>query len=129
MPSLLLRMGVLAFIDAITIWLVYGFLADGNFFLAIVLCSRHRLAERRPSSSERYYPLRWISPGMALMALMVVYPILFTIGVSFTNYGLGHLVTKQLAIRQIEAQTYLAADSPIYSWAAYQNLPATICSG
>ncbi len=59
---------------------------------------------------------------MALMALMVVYPILFTIGVSFTNYGLGHLVTKQLAIRQIEAQTYLAADSPIYSWAAYQNV-------
>ena len=71
--------------------------------------------------SERYYPLRWISPGMALMALMVVYPILFTVGVSFTNYGSGHLVTKQLAIRQIEAQTYLAADSPIYSWVAYQN--------
>ncbi|MDI9547385.1 MAG: ABC transporter permease subunit [Chloroflexota bacterium] len=120
MPSLLLRMGVLAFIDAITIWLVYGFLADGNFFLAIVLAAV-TVWLNVVFLSERYYPLRWISPGMALMALMVVYPILFTVGVSFTNYGSGHLVTKQLAIRQIEAQTYLAADSPIYSWAAYQN--------
>lgn len=120
MPSLVLRMGVLALIDAITIWLVYGFLADGNFFLAIVLAGV-TLWVNIVFLSERYYPHRWISPGMALMVLMVVYPILFTIGVSFTNYGTGHLVTKQLAVRQIEAQTFLAADATVYSWVAYRN--------
>ena len=32
------------------------------------------------------------------MALFVVYPILFTVYISFTNYGDGHLLTKQQAI-------------------------------
>ena len=57
MPSLVLRMGVLALIDAITIWLVYGFLADGNFFLAIVLAGV-TLWVNIVFLSERYYPHR-----------------------------------------------------------------------
>ena len=55
------------------------------------------------------------------MVIMVLYPILFTVYVSFTNYGTGHLVTKQLAIEQIESQTYLPADATIYNWTAYKN--------
>ena len=27
--------------------------------------------------NEKYYPLRWISPGLALMIVMVLYPIIF----------------------------------------------------
>ena len=52
---------------------------------------------------------------------MVAYPILFTVYVSFTNYGTGHLVTKQIAIEQIESQVYLPADAVIYTWTAFQN--------
>ena len=48
--------------------------------------------------------MRWLAPGMSLLILMVVYPVFFTIGVSFTNYGTGHLVTKQIAIDQLEAR-------------------------
>jgi ABC-type sugar transport system permease subunit len=55
------------------------------------------------------------------MIVMVLYPILFTVMVSFSNYGQGHLVTKPLAISQIEAQGYLPEDAVIYHWTAYQN--------
>ncbi len=65
--------------------------------------------------SGRFYPLRYVAPGLSLMVIMVLYPILFTFYVSFTNYGTGHLVTEQLAIEQIESQTYLPADATIYT--------------
>ena len=51
---------------------------------------------------------------MALLILMVVYPILFTIIVSFSNYGTGHLVTKQVAIEQIESRVFLPEDATVY---------------
>ena len=55
------------------------------------------------------------------MVVMVLYPIIFTVVISFTNYGQGHLVTKTLAIEQIESDVYLPQDAIIYSWTAYQN--------
>ena len=58
---------------------------------------------------------------MALLIVMVVYPVFFTVSVSFSNYGTGHLVTKQIAIDQIETRTYLPEDAIVYSWVAFQN--------
>jgi ABC-type sugar transport system permease subunit len=120
MPSLLLRLGVLALIDAITIWLVYQFLEDGVFALAIVIAAV-TIWLNLIFLNEKYYPMRWLSPGMALLILMVVYPVFFTVGVSFSNYGTGHLVTKQLAIQQIESRVFLPEDATVYEWVAYQN--------
>ena len=120
MPSLVLRLGVLAFIDAITIWLVYQFLDDGVFALAIVIAGV-TIWLNIIFLSDKYYPMRWLSPGMALLILMVVYPVFFTVGVSFSNYGTGHLVTKQLAIEQIESRVFVPEDAAVYEWIAFQG--------
>lgn len=120
MPSLLLRLGVLFFIDAITIWLVYQFLDDGVFGLALVLAGI-TIWLNIIFLSEKYYPMRWLSPGMALLIVMVVYPVFFTISVSFSNYGTGHLVTKQMAIEQIESRVFVPPDAVVYEWTAFQN--------
>jgi ABC-type sugar transport system permease subunit len=117
-PSLILRIGALFLIDAAAIWMVYELFDDGVFFLALVIAAV-TLWLNVIFLSERYYPLRWISPGMALMVVMVVYPILFTFVVSFTNYGTGHLVTKQVAIEQIESRVYVPADATVFGWTAY----------
>ena len=113
MPSLVLRLGVLFVIDAITIWLVYQFLDDGILALAVVLAAI-TIWLNVIFLNEQYYPMRWLAPGMSLLILMVVYPVFFTIGVSFTNYGTGHLVTKQIAIDQLEARVYLPQDAAVY---------------
>jgi ABC-type sugar transport system permease subunit len=121
--SLLLRIGALVIIDAITIWLVYQMIDDGIWPLATVL-SLVTLWVNVVFLSGRFYPLRYVAPGVSLMAIMVAYPILFTVFVSFTNYGTGHLVTQQVAIEQIESRVYLPADATVYSWTAFQE-PAT----
>lgn len=118
--SLLLRIVALALIDGIAIWLIYQMVFDGIWALAAVL-GLVTLWVNVVFLSGRFYPLRYVAPGMSLMAIMVAYPILFTIFVSFTNYGSGHLVTQQVAIQQIESQVYLADDAIRYQWTAFQN--------
>jgi ABC-type sugar transport system permease subunit len=118
--GLILRILALALIDAITIWLVYQMVFDGYWPLAAVL-GLVTIWVNIVFLSGRFYPLRYVAPGLSLMVIMVLYPILFTFYVSFTNYGTGHLVTQQLAIEQIESQTYLPADATIYQWTAYRN--------
>jgi ABC-type sugar transport system permease subunit len=118
--GLILRIAGLAVIDAFTLWVLYGLLGDGSYPLAIAI-GGVTIWLNIIFLNEKYYPFRWISPGLALMIVMVLYPIVFTVMVSFSNYGQGHLVGKQAAIKQIEAQTYLPEDAVIYNWTAYQN--------
>ncbi len=118
--SLLFRIVILGIIDAMTIWMVYQMVGDGYWPLAAVLAFV-TIGLNIVFLSGRFYPLRYIAPGLALMIIMVLYPIFFTVYVSFTNYGQGHLVTKQVAIEQIESQTFLPEDATIYSWTAYQH--------
>ena len=120
LSSWIFRLIGLAFIDGVFLWFLPQMLAQGYFPLAIAT-GVVTLLLNAAFLFERFYPLRWISPGLALMILMVVYPVFFTFFVSFTNYGQGHLVTKQQAINQIESQVFLPEDAAIYQWIAFQN--------
>ena len=70
---------------------------------------------------KKAYPLRWMVVGLVLMALFTIYPILFTIWVSFTNYGEGHLITQEQAINQILKEKYLPEMGKSYRWTAYKS--------
>jgi ABC-type sugar transport system permease subunit len=59
--------------------------------------------------------------GLSLMALLSVYPILYTFWIAFTNYGDGHLLTKQQSIEALEKQTYLPETGVSFSWSAFQT--------
>lgn len=117
-PHWLLRLGGLALVDGIAIWLVYQMLRDGFWPLGTVLAGVTLLVNRI-FLQEELYPLRWISPGLALLAVMVLYPILFTVYTAFTNYGDGHLLSKPLAIRVLEQRRYLPEGQALYDYVAY----------
>jgi len=70
---------------------------------------------------KKAYPLRWMVVGLVLMAMFTIYPILFTIWVSFTNYGEGHLITQEQAVQQILKEKYLPEEGKAYSWTAYKT--------
>jgi ABC-type sugar transport system permease subunit len=60
-----------------------------------------------------------MSPGLALMILLVIYPIIFTVYTAFTNYSDGHLYSKARAIAIHENKFFTAQDAPRYSWTAF----------
>jgi arabinogalactan oligomer / maltooligosaccharide transport system permease protein len=112
------RLGGLAIINASAIFLLYNMLRDGVWQLSAVIAIVTLLVNLI-FLREELYPLRWVAPGLALMILVVAYPVLYTVYISFTNYGDGHLLTKQQVINQLERATYLAEDGIVYSWTAY----------
>ncbi len=119
--SLLLRLGALAVIDASALWLVYMLLQDGVWAFAITLALVVLLLNIA-FLSDKFVPYRWISPGLALMILFVVFPVLFTVYISFTNYGDGHLLTKQQTIELYEnLPPVLPDDAELYRYTVFQD--------
>ena len=68
--------------------------------------------------TDRLMPVRWISPGLLLLTMMVVYPLLYTVYVAFTNYGQGHILPKEQVIAGFEDKTYSDA---AFTWRAYRS--------
>jgi len=69
----------------------------------------------------KLHHFRWMSVGLSAWLLFSIFPILFTIYNGFTNYGDGHLITKEQAIEQIQKQTYLPETGKAYEWIAYRS--------
>ncbi|HMN28386.1 MAG TPA: maltose ABC transporter permease MalF [Caldilineaceae bacterium] len=113
-----LRLAGLALVDAIAIYLLYNMVRDGIWELGLVIAVVTVLLNLI-FLREDLYPLRWVSPGLALLIVIVVYPIFFTVYTAFTNYGDGHLLSKPVAIRQIESEVYLDESATVYNWTAY----------
>ncbi len=116
----LMRLAILIVIDTSAIWFLSKLVALGYYPLAaataIILIFVNIIILRRGT-----YPIRWMVIGLVLMALFTIYPILFTIWVSFTNYGEGHLITQEQAIGQILKEKYLPETGKAYTWTAFKS--------
>lgn len=110
----------LALIDAFAIWFLYTLAADGVWLLLGVLLLI-TVGLNIVFLDNRLAPMRWLSPGLALMILMVLYPLVFTVYTAFTNYSDGHLLSKQQSIHLIEKQQYLPAGAQTYRWTAFRS--------
>ena len=118
--SLALRLLGLMIFDAGAFWMILTMWGDGYWQFATVIAVITILINYiwlRPEA----YPLRWMSPGLAFMILISVYPIIYTVYISFTNYGTGHLLPKVQAIEVLEQRRYLPESGLAYNFTLYQN--------
>lgn len=118
--SLGLRYLALAVFNAMALIIIYAFLGDDNIGLAVVF-GIITLFTNIVTLVPGLYPIRWMAPGLMLMILFVIYPIVYTVYTAFTNYGDGHLLTKDQALVLIERQQFVPEDAQTYSWDLYQN--------
>jgi maltose/maltodextrin transport system permease protein len=44
------------------------------------------------------YPYRYMIPAVFILLILSIFPILYTVQIAFTNYGLGHLYTKEQVV-------------------------------
>lgn len=67
-------------------------------------------------------PLKYLVPGTIFLLAFQVYPVIYTFYLSFTNYGAGHILTKQQAIEQIEQQSlFTPPDATRYEVQLFAN--------
>jgi ABC-type sugar transport system permease subunit len=99
---------------------VYVLLGDGYWQLAI-MTAIITVALNIIFLRKDAYPLRWMSPGLSLLLMLSVYPVLFTIYIAFTNFGTGHLLSKVQVIELLGQRQYLPEDGTTYQYAVYRS--------
>jgi ABC-type sugar transport system permease subunit len=105
---------------AATLFLITKLLVDGLYPLASILSAIVvflAMTYLRP----RFTPYRWMGIGIAIALLFTIYPIVYTVIISFTNMSSGHLMSKNQAIARIEQTQYIPEDGPNYKWTAYKD--------
>jgi ABC-type sugar transport system permease subunit len=118
--AVLLRVFFIVLFDVGAAWFAYNALTKGFTQLALivgVIAVMFNLIFLIP----RAYPYRWMAIGLAFLILFTIYPMIFTIYVAFTNYGDGHLLTKEQALPIITQATYLPDSGKSYTWTAYKS--------
>ncbi len=110
----------LMILDAFAISFIYLLLGDGVWQLALII-SAIVLLINIIWLHPRGFPLRWMSPGLSFMILVSIFPIILTIYIAFTNYGTGHILTKEQTIELFAERTYLPDDAVIFDYTVFQN--------
>ncbi|MDF9434194.1 maltose ABC transporter permease MalF [Chromohalobacter israelensis] len=96
---------LMALLTLALLWLVVGFYLNGQWMFALLfLVLDAALAivfTRRQLMSHRY-----VFPALAGMGVFVIFPLLYTIGISFSNYSSSNLLSEQRVREQLLAETY-----------------------
>jgi len=116
----LLKFAGLIILDSLVIWMLLKFFSLGYYPLVAVF-SIIAIFINVVILRKEAYPLRWMVVGLVLMTLFTIYPIFFTVWVSFTNYGESHLISKKQATDQILNYKYLPEAGKAYTWTAFKS--------
>jgi len=118
--SKLLRIILVLAFDAGAVWFIQNAVSRGFsqlLWVMVVITIMLNVIFLHPKA----YPFRWMALGLSFLTLFTIYPMLFTFYVAFTNYGDGHLLTKEQAIPLIEKTTFLSEGGKSYSWTAFKS--------
>ena len=64
--------------------------------------------------SERFYAYRYLFPGIAAALIFVIFPMIYTISLGFTNYSSKNLLEFRRATTYLLEETY-RVDGPVYN--------------
>lgn len=100
-PGFWVKVGALALLDALVVFAIPTLFAEESWLLltAMVLSAG---ALNWAYLSPKAKASKWLMPGLILMFLFVLYPVVYTFYVSLTNWSTGNVLTKEQAITQLE---------------------------
>lgn len=111
-----IRIGALALFDAGVIALIPILWAADSLTLLVFVVGSAVLVNYAYLSA-RAQAMKWLTPGLILMALFVVWPLVYTAYVSLTNWQTGNVLTKSQAIEQLESRPLQTGESvPLALW-------------
>ncbi|MGA1075527.1 MAG: ABC transporter permease subunit [Ilumatobacteraceae bacterium] len=116
-----LRTVLIAVLDALAVVAALALVAEQSYTLLVLLAISLGLVNWA-YLNPRAVASRWLTPGIVLMLVFVVYPVLYTSYVSITNWQTGNVLTKEQAIEKIEAkQVSSDAAEDQYSMSVYRD--------
>lgn len=116
LPSLRagLRWGLWGLFNALALYLVVALYAQQQLAFALLGLVVTGIASY-VFISRRAYAHRYIYPALAGMLVFVIFPLLYTVGIGFTNYSGSNLLSFEQVQRYHLRQTYLAGERYVFS--------------
>jgi arabinogalactan oligomer/maltooligosaccharide transport system permease protein len=102
--GLLVKLGALAVLNGVALWGISVMLRKPDYSLAIAAGIALLLIDV-VYLSKRFVPLKYLVPGTLFLATFALYPVVYTVYISTTNYGTGNNLSRSQAIDQIERQS------------------------
>lgn len=102
-PAFIVKIVLVALANAFGIYLFVQALVKGHLVIAAVSAALLVLVDV-VYFVKRALPLRYILPGLLFLLVFQVFSMIYTGYIAFTNYGDGHLVSKQQAIDALLTQ-------------------------
>ena len=99
--SLLIRSTAVAIVDAAIVYLLIRFVVN-EAWTVVTMLGGAALLVNWAYLSPRANASRWLTPGLVLMAVFVVYPVVYTGYVSLTNWQTGNVLTRAQVIENLE---------------------------
>ena len=97
----IVKIVLLGLVVAIATWAAFPLIANEAWLgLAILIVTTGGLLYLY--LTPRHIPAKYLAPGTLLLIAFQVFPVLYTAGTAFTNYGDGHRGTKQEAVVAIQ---------------------------
>lgn len=101
--------GVIAALVIALLWLVLAFHLNGQWMFALLFLllggSLGVVFTKRSLMSHRY-----IFPAVAGLGVFVIFPLIYTFGISFSNYSSTNLLSEERVRGQLMSQTYQEDD-------------------
>lgn len=119
-----IRTVAVALYDAFIIPSLISFARNGSWAVVLLL-GVATLMVNWAYLSPRTQASRWLTPGIVMMLIFVLYPVLYTAYVSFTNFQTGNLLTKDQAIERLERVDIKGETGGSVPIVIYRNGPAT----
>jgi arabinogalactan oligomer/maltooligosaccharide transport system permease protein len=101
---------LVAIIDALLIYALVQF-ATNEAWAVVILCVVTLAMVNWAYLNPRAQASKWLVPGLILMVIFVVYPVVYTAYLSLTNFQTGNLLDKNQAIERLEDVQILTEES------------------
>ena len=110
----LLKIVLLGFVDAVSIFAAFMLVLQDNWLVAGVVLVATAVINW-VYFSRRTMPAKYLTPGLIFLAVFQVFVLLYTFYVGFTNYGTGHNGSKPQAVNSLLASGLQRVEnSPTY---------------
>jgi ABC-type sugar transport system permease subunit len=106
--GILIRSGLLVVFNGLALWGILRAVDQKSWVGVGVIAVCTALVDV-VYATRRFIPAKYLLPGSIFLVLFAVFPVIYTVYLSFTNYGTGHLITQPQAIAQIEGNSLQAA--------------------
>ncbi|CAM3661087.1 maltose ABC transporter permease MalF [Parendozoicomonas haliclonae] len=114
-----LKWALVALIDTALLYIIAGMYAQGEILFALTLLVLTGLGTWI-FTSQKAYSYRYVYPCLLGIILFIIFPLLYTFNIAFTNYGSANILTLE-RVKEIHLEQQVRDSEVAFGLALYQN--------